>query len=344
MRTQAGFFLGLRRMRKPNLVRRLARWWQLKRRLGATPRKTPNKQPHDIEQQIAKLRVRGMAIPDGEESAAKHQLAHINYYRLRGYWMSMEVEIAAAGEHQFQQGTTFAQVADLYGFDRKLRLEINGAIERVEVSLRTQWARVLACHHGTVAHRQAVAFDGRKHGELLERLERHYATRNEIFLKHYLNRGEEPPVWVMCEILSMGDLSRWMAAVMRRQLRQQIASAYDLDEAVLTSFVQHLAYVRNVCAHHGRLWNRDLTKRVRLPRQPLVLGKQLNRSTEHAARIYNTLTLLGWMMARINPESGWLQRTRTLIESQAPERIAVMGFPSAWQEFPVWSNGAARNG
>lgn len=323
-------------MRKPKLTRRLARWWQLKWKRPAASRKTPNKDPHTFDEQVAKLRARSMDISSTEEPSAKHHLAHINYYRLRGYWMPMEIECANPGEHAFKEGSTFSQVIDLYSFDRKLRLEINDAIERIEVSLRTHWAYVLALHHGTIAHREVVAFDERKHVELLDRLEHHYSTRNEIFLKHYLNRGEEPPIWVMCEILSMGDLSRWMAAILQRQLRQEVADAYDLDESVLISFVQHLAYVRNVCAHHGRLWNRELTKRAKLPKRPPALGDQLNRSNENAARIYNTLTLLAWIMKRVSPGSGWISRTRELIETQPPATWSAMGFPPEWQDFPIW--------
>ncbi|MGE4458152.1 MAG: Abi family protein [Stenotrophomonas sp.] len=323
-------------MRKPKFARRLARWWQLKWKRPAAPRKVPNKVPHTFDAQVTKLQDRGMSIPVADELSTKHHLAHINYYRLRGYWMPMEDACATQGEHAFKPGTTFSQVIDLYSFDRKLRLEINDAIERIEVSLRTQWAYVLATHHGTIAHREAIAFDDRKHGELIERLEHHYTTRNEIFLKHYLNRNEEPPIWVMCEILSMGDLSRWMAAILQRQVRQEIANAYDLDESVLISFAQHLAYVRNVCAHHGRLWNRDLTKRARLPKQPAALGRQLNRADQNAARIYNTLVLLAWMMKRVSPGSGWIQRTRALVESQPPAQWGAMGFPVGWQALPIW--------
>jgi abortive infection bacteriophage resistance protein len=312
------------------------RWWRLAQYSHTdAPRRNPAKRPHTFGEQVQKLSGRGMHIADVE--AAKHHLAHINYYRLRGYWMSSELPSPVAGDHAFRPGTDFNAIIDLYGFDRHLRLGINDAIERVEVSVRTRWAHVLATHFGTVAHRHLEPFDDKKHPDLIDRLERHYKARNEIFLKHYLSRGEEPPIWVMCEILSLGDLSRWLGAILHRAVRQEIADTYDMDEVVLTSFIQHLAYVRNVCAHHGRLWNWDLTKRVRLPKQPRELGEQLNRRPPADARIYNTLTLLAWMVDRISPESDWIERTRELVDSQ-PSQWEAMGFPDDWKTFPLWQS------
>lgn len=57
--------------------------------------------------------------------------------------------------------------------------------------------------------------------------------------------------------------------------RRAIAAAYGVDEQVLASWLRHLSLVRNICAHHSRLWNRDFTITPTLPRnKPVGLVKQ----------------------------------------------------------------------
>lgn len=302
-----------------------------------TPRKVPAKPPLTLDAQITRLRERGMDVPN--EDRARHYLGHLNYYRLRGYWMGLELP-TENGDHRFRTGTTFDEVIRLYDFDRRLRLELNDAVERVEVSLRTHWAFVLAEHAGCIAHRNSALFN-EHHVTLITNLERLYADRKEIFLRHYLERNEEPPVWAVCEVLSLGDLSKWLISIRDRKLRAAIAQPYALNETVLCSFAHHLTYVRNVCAHHARLWNRPLVVGTwALPKKPETLVAQLQRAPDASLRIYNTLVMLAWLMRIISPGSEWRRRIRALVDER-PELWNDMGFPDGWQEFELWREVAA---
>jgi abortive infection bacteriophage resistance protein len=81
-------------------------------------------------QQIALLQQRGMIIEILAE--VEFYLQHLNYYRLSAYRLPFESDHASP---QFKSGTHFADVLNLYIFDRELRLLVLDAIERVEVSL-----------------------------------------------------------------------------------------------------------------------------------------------------------------------------------------------------------------
>lgn len=94
------------------------------------------KPPLSFENQIALLESRGMAIPDHDR--ALRYLSHINYYRLRAYWLPFETNTGTG--HSFRPGTTFDSALTLYVFDRKFCLLVLEAIERVEVSFRTHFA------------------------------------------------------------------------------------------------------------------------------------------------------------------------------------------------------------
>lgn len=300
------------------------------------PRKAPPKPASTLDEQIALLRRRGMRIAD--DNRARHYLGHLNYYRLRGYWMRDELP-DGNGDHPFRPGADFDDVIRLYDFDRRLRLDLNDAIERIEVSLRTRWAYVLGHVAGPTAHREAGLFSER-HGALIGKVEALYADRSEVFLTRYLERGEEPPIWALCEVLSLGDLSKWLRSIRDHKIRQRIAEPYGLSETPFCSFVEHLAYVRNVCAHHARLWNRRLVVGTfALPKKPEALRAQLQVDAGAAQRIYNTLVMLLWLMDIVSPGSEWRRRVRELMEARS-DLWAEMGFPKGWQAFDLWREGA----
>ena len=144
-----------------------------------------------------------------------------------------------------------------------------------------------------------------------------------------------PPVWMAAEVLSFGDLSRWLNNLDRRADRKAIAENYRLDEKSLRSFTHHITIIRNICAHHGRLWNRRFPPAVILPNSPQKLGDSFNRST--GRYIFNTLTFIVWFMERIAPGSKWKRRVVELVESCHQASPAAMGFPRNWRNRPIWT-------
>lgn len=158
-------------------------------------------------QQVALLQQRGMVVDD--PAAAEFYLQHLNYYRLGAYWLPFEADHAT---HTFRPGTRFADVLNLYVFDRELRLLVLDAIERVEVSVRSQWAYQLAHRHGPHAHLDAaLAFNARHWQNNLDKLTDEVDRSDEVFIKHLKATYSEvlPPIWAVCEVMSLGLLSRW---------------------------------------------------------------------------------------------------------------------------------------
>lgn len=137
----------------------------------------------------------------------------------------------------------------------------------------------------------------------------------------------------------MGQLSKWFSNIKERRDRQVISREYGLDEVVVVSFCEHLALVRNHAAHHARLWNRDFTKTSRLPKNgsdDLLKSIWFLPDTDRRGRkIYNTLTMIGYLMDVICPGHHWKVRLTQLInEHQIP--VTNMGFPSDWATRPLW--------
>ena len=267
-------------------------------------------------------------------------LAHINYYRLEAYWLPFEV---TRDPHQFREGANFTEVLNHYLFDRELRLHLIDAIERIEVSFRTQWAYHMSHTygpHGYLINTLGLRKDEKRFLRDIDELKDHVQRSDEVFIKHYRDTYDEtlPPAWVSCEVISLGLLSRLYSNLRAYQVRRSIAATYQLDESFLEGFLEHLTYIRNVCAHHSRLWNRHLTKKMPLPRgKPTGLKDNIYideaNKTEH--KVYNTLVVIQYLMTVICPESHWAIQLNELITKYHID-INRMGFPNEWQKLPLW--------
>lgn len=292
-----------------------------------------NKPAKTFDEQIALLRQRGMNIDD--PARARHYLAHLNYYRLTAYWLPFEANHAP---HTFKQGTRFEDALNLYVFDRELRLLVLDAIERVEISLRTQWAYHLAHKHGAHAHLdRKLARNPNWWQRNLDVLREEICRSDEIFITHYRNRYQNPdlpPLWAVCEVMSLGTLSRWFTNLKPKNVRTAIARTYGLDEGALQAFIRHLTYIRNVCAHHSRLWNRQFTVTMQLPRtKPRQLVADFH--PRQSRKLYNTLVMLAWMLDRISPDHHWKRRLFSLIRSHDIDPVE-MGFPEDYARRAIW--------
>ncbi len=288
-------------------------------------------------QQLDLLIRRGMHVPD--PALAQQHLTHINYYRLRAYWLPFEQATSNGDDHAFIAGTDFTTLLAIYDFDRELRLLLIDAIERVEISLRTQLANVLSLRYGPFAHMTATHFSDLKlWQQSCDELNKEYGRSHETFAKHFRSRYptlSSPPVGAACELMTLGHLSRWLKNLRIPKDRQIIASAYGLDEKVLVSFAHHLTIVRNHCAHHGRVWNRKLSLKMQIPgKKPAVLSMQFNPMKER--HLYNTLTMLAYLMSVISPASTWRQRLTALIRTTPEIDLDDMGFPNGWMQMSIW--------
>jgi abortive infection bacteriophage resistance protein len=164
-----------------------------------------------------------------------------------------------------------------------------------------------------------------------------FSRSRETFVEHYKNKytdPELPPIWAACEIMSFGQLSKWFYNLKFRQDRKEIASVFDIDESVLGSFMHHLSHVRNLAAHHSRLWNRRLTFTMTLPNRPQHIVGWFN--TQAKRNIYNTLAMLGYILRLMSPGTTWTERLRQLIEESPLVNSSAMGFPPDWRDFSLW--------
>jgi len=206
------------------------------------------------DDQISLLKERGLIITD--HSKAISYLKEIAYYRLSAYYIPYEKE-----RHLFQTGTSFEQITTLYEFDCKVRQILDNALERIELFLRSQISNTLAMSNDPFAHENIKLFSSpSEHRRWINKVHEDTANSKEIFIRHYKTKYDNfptIPIWMVIEIISLGSLS-YLYKNLHKDQQQKISKEIDLTYLVLEKWLHFFTYVRNICAHHARLWNRTM--------------------------------------------------------------------------------------
>ena len=289
-----------------------------------------------ISDQIALLKRRGLIV--GDEKSAEHYLRFISYYRLRACWLPFEGPAENDGDHAFHAETRFEDVLKIYTFDRELRLLVLDAIERVEIALRAQWAHHMAMTYGPHGYlEQKLYAQIARHAKALKQLKREFKRSRDMFAIHYRKKytsPEFPPVWMAAEVMSFGLLSKFYDDLKLCRDRQVIAKPFGLDEKVVRSFAHHISHVRNICAHHGRLWNKKFTVTIEIPKYPKELSVAMCDSDKRY--LHNSLVMISHFLSVIAPDNTWKADVIKLIDDCPLADPVSMGCPEGWRERPAW--------
>ena len=266
-----------------------------------------------------------MAVPDRDQAA--HNLIHIGFHRLSGYWQPFLIRSDDSRNLTFRAGTEFSDVIAHYTFDGRLRSLLSDALGNVEVSARALWAGHLANEGGDKAHLDPALFAGQYHQKKLDELRENYQRTAEPSGSDW----SDATIWEATEAMSFGQLSRWYNDIAARRTRNAIARHYQLNNRMLSSILFNMAHLRNICAHHGRLWNRNLYTGLRIP-------KALTAYCNHGepTKLYNRLVIIAYLMDIISPGSGWKQSIPALLDEYSYMPLDRMGFPVGWRRLGFW--------
>lgn len=298
--------------------------------------------PTTIDQQIEHLRLRGI-VGDGE--LMRRWLKTVGYYRLSAYWLPWELP-PADGEtrsKRFLAGTNFTDIVDIYIFDRQLRLLIMEAIDRFEIAVRARWTNLFALAHGAHAHMDHTNFqNGFDYARMFSKISNTVEQSSEVFIEHYRKKYTSPylpPLWHITELMTLGEISMWVKATRDNNMKDAVAKDLGLpNKETLEGTLQLLSYVRNICAHHGRLWNRRTVKRA-----PNIksFGYDMDIEIDGNQRqprnsVYNVLVILAKALRHQSPDTTFPDRVRSLVETRSAGQMGSMGFPEDWKQRPIW--------
>ncbi|MFZ2227988.1 MAG: Abi family protein [Candidatus Nanopelagicaceae bacterium] len=312
-----------------------------------------------FNEQLELIKSRGLEVTD--DDLALDYLRRIGYYHLSAYWYSFrqisplntdEAGVIPSRSDEFIFGCSFQHVIDLYVFDKRLRLLLLDAIERIEVAIRVDVAYLLGSKD-PFAHSNPDLLHGKFTKKINPRTEKtDYETwiaKHEIkeksakddFARHFREKYGFPlPIWVAVELWDFGMLSMFYQGMSIAD-KEIVATRYGIQNwQIMESWLRALNFIRNVTAHHGRLWNRNLIDQPKLPRigeipsfDPIVNIPLIE------SRLYVDLYILIYFMKQICPNSSWISRLRALIEAFPSVPIlgvSDMGFPLDWKSHDIW--------
>lgn len=317
--------------------------------------------PHlSFDAQLSKLEARGLVVED--RPSALRSLREIGYYRLSAYLHTLRAyKPSQLYGHDdrldtYVQGSTFELALGLWRFDRRLRLDLLDGLEHIEVALRTAVAYRAGLLDPFVHHRpdllareftaQPVTTSSSRHSKyddwLIRYLDRQAKAEDEAFVRWFVHKYEGLlPIWVATELFEFGQTSRFIQGLPLAQ-RRAIAKDFGVDQPkMFSSWIASLNGVRNVAAHHSRLWNRSLTSVARrpLPGQIPELEHLVELDELARVKVYVPIAISVWILRNSEEGRAWRHRIRTTLNGfpNLPQgSLSNAGFPQGWQELPLW--------
>jgi abortive infection bacteriophage resistance protein len=235
--------------------------------------------------------------------------------------------------HIFKENTEFQNVLDLYAFDAKLRSIVFEAIAEIEISVRTAIIYYLAHKHGAFWVAESTLFEKpEKYESHLRKLKDELNRSDEKFLSHFRAKYSDPipPAWISLELASFGTVSLLFANLKDKKSQKEIAACYDLPHDVFLSWIHTLAYVRNICAHHARLWNRRIRVVPSVPKSELS-GWSVKPTDDDNRRLFYTLAVIAYFLNKITTGEYFSKRLKGLLESFPHVDAHAMGCPDKWE-------------
>lgn len=292
--------------------------------------------PITVSNQIIKLKERGLFFEN--EMRAHNYLSNISYYRLRAYTFPFQDN---TNERQlFNVNISFEQIIKLYMFDRKLRLLIFDAIEKIEVALRTQIIYHFALTHGSHWQLKPDLYrDPMRFANHLDSLQKEIDRSTETFISHYKNKytqPSEPPCWMSLEVSSMGLLSKIFQNLKKGPEKEAVTKHFGLtDLSVIENWILCFSTLRNICAHHGRIWNRRLMP-IKMPTHPTNIF--LKNKKVYTNKLYATLSCVEYVLKIISSENNFSTQLIALMHTCPLAQSKEMGFPTNWYTEDLWKD------
>lgn len=294
-----------------------------------------------IDEQIALLKKRNLNIPDEQLDEAKNFLLNNNYYRVSGYTLTLRKN------DEFYPNASFDNIKHIYEFDKRLRHSILLLTEEIEVRMKSMLAYYQAQEYGPMGYEDVNSFhcaeDNKVDADAIGNFliiqkkasqQQRRMTESELFLKHFKEKtGGRLPIWAYVEVLTISDISQ-MYEILNVDIQKKIAMnfgyCHGTANELLANLLHSVTIVRNICAHGGRLYNRNFIRKPKLSSQQ----KNLLR-IEEGKRVYDRLfSFILVIKALVLPENFDLlkEHLNDLTRKYPFVDMRYYGFPDNWKD------------
>ncbi len=275
-----------------------------------------------IEEQVQNLKDIGLIIKD--DDYAKMILNDISYFRLiKAYSLNLKPKNGI-----YNEGVTFEQIVDLYLFNANFRQLLFPQIEKIEINLRCRIANIFAQKYGVMGYKNSDNFQNSiYHGCFIKDIEDEIRRNLRApFVKNFKENYEESdlPIYALVEIFSFGILSKFYKN-MKNEDKKAVAKTFGTGYTYCESWFESISYVRNICAHYGRIYNAKLAKTPIIYKEYRELGIKNNR-------IFSVLLCMKQLLKGDYQWELFVQNIFILIDKYENIDIGTMGFPDEWEE------------
>lgn len=276
----------------------------------------------NIDEQIENLKAVGLVIDN--EDYARHILNDISYFRLvKAYGLGLKKRNA-----NFDGTVSFEQIVELYLFNANFRQLLFTMVERIEINLRCRIANHFSHTYGVLGYEDAANFNNPDyHKEFLDDIDDEIGRNSKApFVKNFRNNYADGkiPFYALVELFSFGMLSKFYKN-MKPQDKKAVAQLYGIGYTYLESWVEHIAFVRNICAHYGRLYNVNLAKTPKL-------YKQYTEQGISSIRVFATLLCIKHLIPNDRHWTEFVDTIDLLFEKYPHTDKKLMGFPNDWAD------------
>lgn len=303
-----------------------------------------NQNPRTVEEQIERLKKLGMEF--NNETVAKEYLLRVSYFRMKYFWKDMIDETSG----DFREGTSFENVIERYELDKSLRLILFSAIETLEVGLRSKIISRLSVATGTgLWYLDKSLFENRDyHEEFVLDLKYEFGRSTDPYARDYIKEhddwssdscgGSNPDAWMIFETASFGTMSKMFKNLKTQSpLRSSIANDFGLySSKELSSWLEAICILRNVVAHHSRLWYRIF------PKKPVNIKTHRDGWLNHdmtenqRKRAFGVISCLLYLCNALDIHNTIKDDIINLFESHPSVPIFMLGFTGDWKNSLLW--------
>ena len=278
--------------------------------------------PMSVEEQIENLKNIGLKIDD--EAKAVAFLNDVSYFRLiKAYGLGLKPK-----NSNFYNAVTFDEIMELYLFNSNFRQLLFTQIEKVEINLRCRIANYFSVQYGVLGYEDSNNFaDPEHHEEFLEDIYAEVGRNSKSpFVRNFQQNyeGGKLPLYALIELFSFGTLSKFYKN-MKNPDKKAIAKQYGIGYTYLESWIEHIAFVRNICAHYGRLYNTNLHKSP-------ILYKEYDKMGISNHRVFATVVCLKHLLPHDRHWSDFVDTIEMFFDKYDHVKTGLMGFPPNWKE------------
>lgn len=199
-------------------------------------------------------------------------------------------------------------------------------LELIEIEFRSKIAYQHAHQYGALGYRDSKNFESENlHKDFLEELDKQLnRSRSEPFIMHHRHKyGGEFPFWVAVEVISFGELSK-LFSNLKKDIKKEIVKDFNIPSIYVKSWLHSLSYLRNICAHYGRLYGKKLIIK------PILFKK--DKKIISNSSLFSIIYVLCKLLHKDNL-TNFIISLQTLLDEYANYiELKELGFPKDWEK------------